>query len=459
MRLFSLLASLAVTTALTACVPAPSAEVSKGFVEDRVTDQGMPAMQSFAPGPAIGAMRSNTEIAADILDLTFRMESGRALPVMTRFEGPITVALTGDVPPSARAELGRLIGRFRAEAGIDISQTNGPASITVDFQPKSALRRAVPSAACFVVPGVSSLKEYSAARNTTTVDWGRLIRREKVAVIAPSDSSPQEVRDCLHEELAQAMGPLNDLFRLPDSVFNDDNFHAVLTGFDMLVLRAHYAPDLRSGMNEAEVAARLPALLARLNPRGQGIGGSPKQLSPRSWISAAEAAFGGRGSKTASASAAERMISIAKAQGWTDGRLAFSLFAKGRALTGRDVPGAMAAYNQAAKIWRGIPGGQIHAAHVDMQLSAFALSSGQFEQVISLTDRAIPVARSHQNASLLASLLAMRAEALDATGRGTEAKSVRLDSLGWARYAFGSDAQVRARLSDISTLARRGARG
>jgi len=34
--------------------------------------------------------------------------------------------------------------------------------------------------------------------------------------------SPQEVRDCLHEELAQALGPLNDLYRLPDSVFNDD---------------------------------------------------------------------------------------------------------------------------------------------------------------------------------------------------------------------------------------------
>ncbi|MDO8882949.1 MAG: DUF2927 domain-containing protein [Pseudotabrizicola sp.] len=457
MRLFSIFAALAFTTTLAACVPANTADVTKGAFDAPLANPGVVAMHAFPSGPAIGVMRSNVELANDFLDLQFRMESGRALPVLTRFEGPITVAMTGDVPPSARSELARLISRFRAEAGLNISQTSGPASITIDFQPKSALRRAVPTAACFVVPNVTGLADYVKKRNTAAVDWARMNRRDKVAIMAPSDASPQEVRDCLHEELAQAMGPLNDLFRLPDSVFNDDNFHSVLTGFDMLMLRAHYAPELRSGMNEAEVAARLPALLARLNPRGQGIGGTPKQISPRSWISATEAAFGARGGNRIDA--AERMISIAKAQGWTDTRMAFSLFARGRALTARDVPAAIEAYSQAARIWRNIPGAQIHAAHVDMQLGAFALTSGQFESVLLLTDRSIPVARSHQNASLLASLLAMRAEALEATGRGAEARSVRLDSQGWARYAFGSDAQVRARLSDIATLARRGGRG
>ncbi|NEX47184.1 DUF2927 domain-containing protein [Pseudotabrizicola algicola] len=457
MRLAKLFAALALGTALSGCVATPAADVTKGRFDEQVARPGATAMHAFASGPAIGVMRGNGELAADFLDLQFRMESGRALPVLTRFEGPITVALSGDVPPVARGELTRLIARFRSEAGLDISQTSGPASITIDFQPTAALRRVVPSAACFVVPNVSGLADYARKRNTAAVDWARMVRRERVAIMAPSDGSPQEVRDCLHEELAQAMGPLNDLFRLPDSVFNDDNFHSVLTGFDMLMLRLHYAPELRSGMNEAEVAARLPALLARLNPRGQGIGGAPKQLSPRSWISATEAAFAGR--TGARPEAAERMITIAKAQGWTDGRMAFSLFARGRALSGRDAPAAIEAFSQAARLWRAIPGAQIHAAHVDMHLSAFALSAGQFDQVLAFTDRSIPVARSHQNASLLASLLAMRAEALDATGRSAEARPVRLDSQGWARYAFGSDAQVRARLSDIATLARRGGRG
>jgi hypothetical protein len=458
MRLFKLLASLAASVALTACVPATTADVTKGSIGDRSSGlEALPATKSFASGPAIGVTRSNAELAADFLDLQFRMESGRALPVLTRFEGPITVAMTGDVPPVARGELSRLISRFRSEANLNVSQVSGAsASITIDFQPKSALRRAVPSAACFVVPNVSGLAEYSRNRNTPAVDWARLQQRDRVAIMAPSDASPQEVRDCLHEELAQAMGPLNDLFRLTDSVFNDDNFHSVLTGFDMLMLRVHYSSDLRSGMNEAQVAARLPGILARLNPRGHGVGGTPKQLSPRSWISATQSAFGGRGTNAA---AAEQMVAIASAQGWTDGRMAFSLFARGRALSARDVPAATQAYAQAARIWRSQPGGQIHAAHVDMQLGAFALSAGDHDRVLTLTDSAISVARSHQNATLLASLLAMRAEALDAAGRGKEAGSARLDSLAWARYAFGSEAQVRARLSDIAILARRGGRG
>lgn len=459
MRLPSLLASLALTSFLTACVATPPAEVSKGFIDGRTTDQGLAVMQAFVPAQPIGVTRGNAEMAADFLDLEFRMESGRALPVLTRFDGPITIGLRGDVPPVATSELQRVLGRMRNEAGLDVSMASAGTqpSITIEFLPKSTLRRAVPSAACFVVPNVGSFGEYMKARGTAATDWGRITHRKQATIFVPSDTSPQEVRDCLHEELAQAMGPLNDLFRLPDLVFNDDNFHAVLTGFDMLMLRVHYAPELRSGMNEAEVAARLPAILARLNPAGQGRGTGPKAMTPRSWISTVEATFAGRSG--ARLSMADRLIGIARAQGWNDGRLAFSYFARARAKTGSDTSGAIADYNEAARIWRNTPGAAIHVAHVDMQLSAFALSSGQFDEVIRMTDRAVPVARTHQNASLLSSLLAMRAEALEATGRDAEARSARLDSLGWARYAFGSDAQVRARMGDIASLAARGRRG
>ena len=457
MRHFLGLASLAISSLLSACVATPPAQVSKGYVESR-TEPVQAVMQTFSGGPAIGATRSNSEMAADFLDLTFRMESGRSLPMLTRFEGPITVALIGDVPPLARMEAMRLIARLQAEAGLNINVTNGrQASVVIDFQPRSALRRAVPSAACFTVPNVASFKEYLGARRSAKVDWAQLDRRTQVAIFIPSDTSSQEVRDCLHEETAQAIGPLNDLFRLPDSVFNDDNFNSVLTGFDMLMLRVQYAGDLHSGMTQGDVAARLPGLLARINPGGESRAGAPKPISPRNWISAVESAFGG--SPAARFGAAQRMMTIARNEGWTDGRLAFSYFALARAQTGRDIGAAIDNYTQAARIWRAQPGGQIHAAHVDMQLAAFALSSGRFDEVLALTGPAIPVVRQYQNASLLATMLAMRAEALDATGRDAEAQAARLDSLGWARYAFGSDAQVRARLADISELAVRGRRG
>lgn len=456
MRLLPLLA----LCALAACAPAQQAQVTKSYPDPNVGGLSLPAAQGFAAVRSSVPNRSNAELAKDFLDLEFRMESGRSLPAISRFLGPITVALTGDVPATAPVELSRLITRFRGEAGLDVSAVTGAnAAIIIDFQPRAQLQRAVPTAACFVVPGVRSFAEYKAKRGTPAVDWTLLSHREHVAILVPSDTSPQELRDCLNEELAQAMGPLNDLYRLPDSVFNDDNFNSVLTGFDMLMLKLHYAPEIRNGMNEAEAAKYLPALLSRLNPAGDAIAGAAKQLSPRAWISAVEAAFGPRGAAASRRAAADRMVTIAMAQGWNDTRMAFSYYAVGRTNVAHDPQAAVRAFAAAGKIYRTIPGAAIHSAHVDMQLAAIALSSGQNEQVLGFADRAIPVVRQAGNAALLATLMLIKAEALENLGQSAAARALRLDSLGWARYGFGAEYQVRARMSEIASLGARGRRG
>lgn len=418
-------------------------------------------MQSFAAVASPSASRPNAEIARDFLDLEFRMESGRALATFSRFEGPITVRLTGDVPATANAEMSRLINRFRAEAGLPVSfaKPADKASITIEFQPRAQMARVVPMAACFVVPRVQSWAEYKAERNGPKVDWTTMTKREQVAIFIPSDAAPQEIRDCLNEETAQAMGPLNDLYHSTDSVFNDDNFTSVLTGFDMLILRMHYAPVLRNGMNEAEAAKYVPALLAQINPRGAGGSADIKSIAPRSWVAAVEGAFGPRGGAAARLRSAEMMLSIAKAQGWRDGRLAFSYYALGRSLATSQPAQAVTALSEAGRIYRSIPGAQVNAAHVDMQLAAIALAAGQSEQAIAFADRAIPAVKRAENASLLATLMLIKAEALDNEGRVTEARGLRLDSLGWARYGFGSERQVRGRMAEIANLGARGQRG
>ena len=444
---------------LAACAPAPNAQVTMARPSAGLSTASGPATAQLAMTAATTVTRSTASIARDFMDLAFRMESGRAIPVLSRFEGPISVALTGSIPASAPNDLNRVLARFRGEAGIDVQATSGQASITVEFLPRRTMQAVVPSAACFVVPRVSSWDEYRAARNSATLDWTTVQVRDRVAIFVPSDTTPQEVRDCLHEELAQAMGPLNDLYRLSDSVFNDDNFHTTLTGFDMLVLRAFYAPELRSGMGPGDVAAALPGVLARLNPGGGPAGTVGTEEDPRSWTQAIETALGQRGSASARKAAADRAVGIARAQGWRDNRLAFSYYALGRVNVGSDVPQAVVAFSQAQQIYQSLPGGGVHAAHVDMQMAAFALSSGQSDEALRYTERAIPVVRQAENAALLATLLLLRAEALDIAGRGAEASALRLDTAGLARYGFGTDAQVRARTSEIAALGRRGGRG
>jgi len=442
---------LLVLCTLTACAPTVGPEVTMRAVSP-ATVPDLPAMKTFGPARAPHAGRANAEIAQDFLDLEFRMESGRALPVFSRFDRPITVALRGAVPATAPADLAALIGRLRAEAGIDLRATPGAAAITFEFLPRDAIRATFANVACFVVPGVSSWASYRAAQGLARLDWATVTARDTVAIFLPSDTSPQEVRDCLHEELAQAMGPLNDLYSLSDSVFNDDNFHTVLTGFDMLILRLHYAPELHSGMTRAEVAALLPALLARINPAGQHPGYKPADTTPRGWISAIETALGAKAPVMVRRTAATQALALARSQGWHDSRLAFSLFALGRLGIATDPAAAVAAFTEAARLYRSLPEGQIHAAHVDMQLAALALSSGDATRALALADQAIPVVRTAQNAALLATLLMVKAEALTALGRDSEAAQARLDSLGWARYGFGPDAAVRARMSEITAL-------
>lgn len=387
-------------------------------------------------------------MARDFLDLTFSMESGRQLAVFSRFEGPVTVALAGDVPATAPRDLAALVGRLRSEAGIEISATDGPASIIVEFASRAELRRLAPQAACFVVPNVTSLAEYRRKRGSDAVDWALVTRRDRAAIFIPSDTSPQEVRDCLHEELAQALGPLNDLYRLPNSVFNDDNFHSVLTGFDMEILRLTYSPAIRSGMGRDEVSMRL-----------FGVAGLQTAAPQRDWTLAIETALGGKGTLSARQAAAERALALALRSGWQDSRTAFSHFAVGRLAAGSDPARALAAFDRAATIYARLPGGEVQLTHIDMQLAAMALAGGLADEAIRLADRAIPLVRRQENAALLATLMLIKAEALERRGDAAAAQALRLDSAPYARYGFGSDSVVRTRMRDIAAVADRAGNG
>ena len=442
--------------ALAACAPtAPGPDLTERRAN---LPAALPPMKTFSTPQVTPAGRSNTAIARDILDLTFQLESGRTLPVLTRFEGPITIRVTGGpIPPTLSRDLDRLIARLRSEAGIDVSRvpSTQTASITVQVLTRRELQRAVPQAACFVVPRVTSFEEFRRNRRSPRLDWTTLTVRERMAVFLPGDVSPQEVRDCLHEEIAQAIGPLNDLYRLPDSVFNDDNFHTVLTGFDMLVLRTIYDPAVRSGLTRSQVAARLPGILDRLNPRGRQPADDLVPATTRDWINAIETALGPRVSPGRREQAARAAVQIAGENGWEDTRLAFSLFALGRLTLGSQPELALGAFLQSGSLYGSDPQTDIQTAHVAMQLAAFALSAGQVEAAVDIIDAHSATVAEAENAALLSTMLFVKAEALETLGRTEEAEAVRLDSLGWARYGFGSEAEVRERAVEISSLSPR----
>lgn len=447
---------LAAPLVVASCAPAAS-PLTDAALEAEVAAITLPAMKRFdgaLPRPV--PMPSNAQLMQDFLDLSFQLESGRVLPAFTRFEGPVTVAVLGDAPDTLATDLDELLVRLRREAGIDISRAKEgrAASITIEALPRRELQNFVPEAACFVASNVENWKDYLSKRRARSTDWATLTARTRAAVFLPSDVSPQEIRDCLHEEIAQALGPLNDLYRLPFSVFNDDNLHTILTSYDMAILRMTYDPRLANGMDAELVATVLPEIVARVNKRGAPEQDQLARDSSEAWKRALNRSLQAGLPARLRASAAARAIDLARAAEWNDTRLGYSLLSFGRAALGVQPESAIAAIVEAAFVFRDAYGVEVHTAHAIVQPAAFALTSGQPDVTLRLVEGALPAAHKGQNAALLSTLLLLRAEALEETGRVSEALAVRAEGKAWALYGFGSAAEVRRHVAEVAALRR-----
>ncbi|MER5171464.1 DUF2927 domain-containing protein [Thioclava kandeliae] len=360
-------------------------------------------------------MAGNSQLATDFLELGFQLESGRPLAQFTRFEGPISVTLKGNVPPRAPSELGTLISRLQSEAGIPVTAKPGNANrINVEFVPRREMKGLVPAVACFVTPNAASWEDYRKTRRTALSDWTRVTQRRQASVFIPADVSAQELHDCLNEEISQALGPLNDLYRIPDSVWNDDNFVSTLTRHDMTILRAWYDPALHSGMSQPEVMSALTSVLSRINPAGGQFSRVLSDPTPRSYENAVNRAMGAGGARGRQA-AAKQAIEIAAAQGWTDTRMGFAWYLLGR-LSLNNPDQALQAYLQASEYFAITPRAYMQTAHTDMQLAAYALGSGRAQQAMQLSTRGLLNASQSGNGELSAQLMTIRAKAQKTVG-------------------------------------------
>jgi hypothetical protein len=151
---------------------------------------------------------------------------------------------------------------------------------------------------------------------------------------------------------------------------------------------------------------------------------------------------------------------MALGQGWQDNRQGFAYYIRAR-LVSPKTPGAPprayaaanADYAAAARIYETLPDSGVHLGHALMQLAAIALAVGQDDRAQALCDQALPLARLAQNAALVATLMLLKAAALDATGQNAASEALRLDSVAYARYGFGAEPAIRARAAEIAAIA------
>jgi len=333
-----------------------------------------------------------------------------------------------------RGDLQAVLAGMRQQSGIDIAMADGAANIRILHVPAAPLKQIYPTAACVVVPGVSSFAE---VQRRQFPRWSRQTALNRAVVLIPDSAPPYIVRACLNEEIAQALGPVNDLYQVSDTVFNDDNVFNSLTTYDHLILRLLYSRELQSGMSQAAVRARLPALLARENPTGNR-GGSASKSDAR-WKTLIETAMNGANPRPARLSAAEKAVARARRLGGH--RLAHSLIIYGRLTLGNQPALAAAAFEEAYQLNLSQLGpNNLRTALAAMHVAAVAVKAGEFAAVITLTTPALATAKRFNDPVLQAGIQGLRALAFARLGQKRAAQAARVDSLAQARYAFGSNA-------------------
>lgn len=445
------LLSAFIALTMVACSDAPSPSTgptnpARPAAVTRGSDVSAVPMRTFGQArKGRGVARSNEDIALEFLDLSFALENGERLSRLTKFDGPVTVAFNQTPTPTARRDLNQLVTRLRSEAGIDIRVTpvGSAAAIKIEQLPSRLLRSVAPGAACFVVPNIVGLADFRKNGALPRSDWARIARRTKAAIFIPTDVSPQEQRDCLHEELAQALGPLNDLYRVGDTVFNDDNFNVTLTAYDMLILRAYYSPVMRNGMTRTEVALAIRPLLSQLNPAGNGAPGRVANKTARSWAELIEESLGPNTASSRRGGIMSQAINSARALRYNDNRLAFAHYARARITARTDPNGSAADYQTAYGIYRDLYGtNDIHTAKLSVPMAAQNFSAGNIANTKTLLTLAIPAAERAEDAVTLTRLYALQAELFTFEGRTAEAERARNLAIGWGKYGFASDRQI-----------------
>ncbi|MGB0958627.1 MAG: DUF2927 domain-containing protein [Halocynthiibacter sp.] len=410
-------------------------------------------VRHFSAGPPPTVTRSTQSLTQDFIDLSFRLESGKRLSHFSRYETPIRVYAPSTASPILLKDLSSLLQRLRSEAKIDIRRVADKARANLFIEPLGAriVKRYFGNAACLVAPNETSWASYKAKGGAGPQVWQALRERRSMAIFLPKSAAPQEIRDCLHEEIAQAIGPVNDLYRLSDSVFNDDNVNVVLTATDMLFLRAYYAPELKTGMSQDAVARRLSQIFGRINPKKKTASATSSHLFSAHWKSTIERALRPGLAINPRINAARQAVNIAQNAGYNDARLGFSYYAYARLMSQRSPREAHAILVTAQSRLKGRPEFKLHLALIELELAKFALAQGGFQRVDRLTRQIGPVFQTHQNAAALSVALYLRAEALNAMGQTEQARKLRLEASSWGRYGLTNPTATLRSIRDLAS--------
>ena len=224
---------------------------------------------------------TNADLARDFERIAFHMEfeEGEDLvqnstPVtLVKWDGPVRWQRTGDgATPQDFAAYRDYTGRLSRLTGLDFIET--------DVEPDILVMIATPILRAAFVEKIDA--DGSGARMPLMREWarndlypcvGQVGRsreggkwRNKATIVIKSETKGVLRDSCIHEEMAQTLGLLNDDGDSRPSIFNDDQEFALLTRHDELLLQILYDPRLKAGMSAAQGMPIVRRIIDEIGP-------------------------------------------------------------------------------------------------------------------------------------------------------------------------------------------------
>lgn len=415
-----------------------------------------PASQPTVPKigaalPAGGTAWSNASLAAVFTELTHGLEWGPSRPNLVRYEAPVRVDMAGPGSAGYTRFLDLYLGEIRTRSGIDITRSTDQTNLHIRFVDGDRFEGLFPGISCIVTPGALDWDTFRRAPDRyggTGLETGT--RQSQTTIFIPQTAAPYLVRSCLIEEVAQALGPANDLYGLGPSIFNDDAAHIWPTALDYLMLKTLYQPEMRTGMNRRATEATARQILDRINPAGQNAPpirfSQPRAL--RAWRKSHQKIFAAAPGSPAARENAQQARSLALRHAPNSPYHCHSLRTLGRVLARSAPADALAVLRDARKVCAAVHGpGDIRIALIGLERAIALSRQGSPSLVIeelALHEAAL-AAYSHEER--LAALYNLRTNAYLALEQGADSFEARQLARAWAAYAYGQDNDLLAGLT------------
>ncbi len=285
MRVWPLFGALA----LAACAPpladnaAPSFDLTRYYAAAEAEIRANGGMRlDYAPPDA---PFTRAELARNFMRIAMVNEfdtiDGRYVPSQSparlrRFERPLVVrVINGPATPETAARLNlSLVAQYSRRLGritgldIRIAKTGERANMVVFFlnraeQPRYArqLARYVTAPPRTVEADFANSPPDRLCSAFSLSSDAAPYRYSAAIILVKAEHSGAMRSACVQEEMAQALGLVNDSPQARPSLFNDDEEFAALTKHDELLLQILYDPRLSPGMSAAEVRPLLPEII------------------------------------------------------------------------------------------------------------------------------------------------------------------------------------------------------